>query len=174
MFSRKAGKLRGTRSLCPLTPKMKHARVLAGRASSIAPSSIIGSSLADRTTNPQETCCADFSDYFRCKHPAASRHRRTMIDARVAASSPRLSPAQEELSALPIWTLTLGIFSLLTFGLTAVASIVCGHLALARTRGRSEASFEKWVTTVGLVTGYLGAAVFGTWVAVLVGLFVSY
>ena len=73
------------------------------------------------------------------------------------------------MSALPIWTVTLGIFSLLTFGLTAVASIICGHLALSKTRGRNRGSFEKSVTTIGLVIGYLGAAVFGIWMAVLMG-----
>ena len=73
------------------------------------------------------------------------------------------------MSALPIWTVTLGIFSLLTFGLTAVASIICGHLALSRTRARNSGSFEKSVTTIGLVIGYLGAAVFGIWMAVLMG-----
>jgi hypothetical protein len=71
----------------------------------------------------------------------------------------------EELSALPIWAVTLGVFSLLTFGLTAVPSIICGHLAL----GKSQGSFEKSVATAGLVIGYLGAAVLGLWIAILAG-----
>jgi len=79
------------------------------------------------------------------------------------------NPSAEEISALPIWTVTLGVFALLTFGLTALPSIICGHLALSRTRDRNRGSFEKSVTTVGLVTGYLGAAVFGIWMAVLSG-----
>lgn len=73
------------------------------------------------------------------------------------------APAEDELSALPIWTFTLGVFALLTFGLTAVPSIICGHLALARERS----SFAKSVAVVGLVIGYIGAAVFGIWTAVL-------
>ena len=92
-----------------------------------------------------------------------------MVNGRSAVPSQRFDPSREELSALPIWTVTLGIFSLLTFGLTAVASIICDHLALSRTRGRNGGSFEKTVTTIGLAIGYLGAAVFGLWMAVLMG-----
>jgi hypothetical protein len=84
------------------------------------------------------------------------------------ASFPVLNRAEEELSALPIWTVTLGVFALLTFGLTAVPSIICGHLALSRTRGSNRGSFEKSVITVGLAIGYIGATVLGIWIAVLV------
>jgi len=76
--------------------------------------------------------------------------------------------AAEELSALPIWTLTLGVFALLTFGLTAIPSIICGHLALAKTRGSNVRPFEESVTTAGLAIGYVGATVLGIWIAVLV------
>jgi hypothetical protein len=85
-----------------------------------------------------------------------------MIDARASVSN----SSQEELSALPIWTVTLGVFALLTFGLTAVPSIICGHLALARERTRR--SFAKSVARAGLLIGYIGAAVFGTWTALLI------
>jgi hypothetical protein len=78
----------------------------------------------------------------------------------------RSNPAEEELSALPIWAFTLGVFALLTFGLTAVPSIICGHLALAQTRNLS-GSLAKSVALVGLVIGYAGAVLFGTWVVVL-------
>jgi len=83
------------------------------------------------------------------------------------SDTPISSRAEEELSALPIWTVTLGVFALLTFGLTALPSIICGHVALGRKRGKTRRSFERTVTTVGLVIGYLGAAVFGVWIAVL-------
>jgi hypothetical protein len=92
-----------------------------------------------------------------------------MIDANSPVSSRVLSRPEEELSALPIWTITLGVFALLTFGLTAVPSIICGHLALGKTRGKPRRSFERTVTTAGLAIGYLGAAVLGVWIAFLVG-----
>jgi len=87
-----------------------------------------------------------------------------MTDAR----SPFAIRAQEELSALPIWTVTLGVFALLTFGLTAVPSVICGHLALSRTPGGNQRSLEKSVTTAGLALGYLGVTVLAIWIAVLV------
>lgn len=78
-----------------------------------------------------------------------------------------ISPSEEELSALPIWAFTLGVFGLLTFGLTAVPSIICGHLALARTRQTTNGSLAKSVAIVGLVIGYFGTAVFGAWIIVM-------
>ena len=74
---------------------------------------------------------------------------------------------EEELSSLPIWAFTLGVFALLTFGLTAVPSIICGHLALAKTKDVSNRSLAKSVALVGLVIGYVGAAVLGTWIIVM-------
>jgi hypothetical protein len=92
-----------------------------------------------------------------------------MIDANSPVASRVLRRPEEELSALPIWTVTLGLFALLTFGLTAVPSIICGHLVLGKTRGKPRRSFERTVTTAGLAIGYLGAAVLGVWIAFLVG-----
>jgi hypothetical protein len=92
-----------------------------------------------------------------------------MIEAKSLVSSPILNGPEEELSALPIWTVTLGVFALLTFGLTAVPSIICGHLALGKTRGKGRRSFERTVTTAGLAIGYLGAAILGLWIAFLAG-----
>jgi Domain of unknown function (DUF4190) len=76
-----------------------------------------------------------------------------------------INSSEEELSALPIWALTLGVFALLTFGLTALPSIICGHLALARAR-KERGSFVRSVAWAGLVIGYIGAAVLGTWIVV--------
>jgi fatty acid desaturase len=104
---------------------------------------------------------------FACKFGRTNRHHRTMIDPGRTISSQGLPRAEEELSALPIWAFTLGIFALLTFGLTAVPSIVCGHLALAQTRTDGRGSLAKSVTLVALVIGYGGVAVLGAWIAVL-------
>jgi hypothetical protein len=90
-----------------------------------------------------------------------------MIDAGPTIASMQ-SSSEEELPALPIWAFTLGVFALLTFGLTAVPSIICGHLALARERSSRRRSFAKSVALAGLVIGYAGAAVFGTWTAVMI------
>jgi hypothetical protein len=90
-----------------------------------------------------------------------------MTDAGRTIPSRVLSRPEEELSALPIWAFTLGIFALLTFGLTAVPSIICGHLALARTRSEESGSLAKSVALAGLVIGYVGAALLGTWIVVL-------
>jgi hypothetical protein len=90
-----------------------------------------------------------------------------MIESRI---SPEIrQPSEEELSALPIWAFTLGVFALLTFGLTAVPSIICGHLALAKSKSKSgdRTSLAKSVAAIGLVIGYVGAAILGTWVVVL-------
>ena len=90
-----------------------------------------------------------------------------MIDVADTTSPRALSRPQEELSALPIWAFTLGIFALLTFGLTAVPSIICGHLALARARSSEPGSLAKSVALAGLVIGYASAALLGTWIVVL-------
>ena len=92
-----------------------------------------------------------------------------MIDSTRTIPSGTLHPTGEELPALSIWALTLGIFALLTFGLTAVPSIVCGHLALARTKQENGASFTRSVSLTGLAIGYIGATVLGIWIVVLVG-----
>jgi hypothetical protein len=73
-----------------------------------------------------------------------------------------MSSPEEELSALSIWTFTLGVFALLTFGLTSLPSVICGHVALAKARNSSGRSLGKCVTVVGLVIGYAGMALFGT------------
>jgi hypothetical protein len=88
-----------------------------------------------------------------------------MLESRI---SPGLAqPSEEELPALPIWAFTLGVFALLTFGLTAVPSIICGHLALSKAKNTGKASLAKSVAAIGLIIGYVGAAILGTWVVVL-------
>jgi hypothetical protein len=115
----------------------------------------------------KEPVAREFSIISVCNFAAAARHHRTMMESAGTISPGMLSRAEEELTALPIWAFTLGIFALLTFGLTAVPSIICGHLALARGRERAGSPLAKWVARAGLVIGYLGAILFGTWITVL-------
>jgi hypothetical protein len=122
--------------------------------------------LANKTTNPQEEVALFLRAIFSCKTRDPARNNRAMIDSSSTISSGMLNPAEEELSALPIWAFTLGVFALLTFGLTAVPSIICGHVALAKTKGAGNRSLAKSVAMTGLVIGYVGAALLGTWVVV--------
>jgi len=64
----------------------------------------------------------------------------------------------DDLPALPLWTFTLGVLALLTFGLTSVPAIICGHRALAAARRPGSESLERYVAVAGLVIGYLGVA----------------
>ena len=91
-----------------------------------------------------------------------------MTESATTLSSPLLPPSEEQISALSLWAFTLGIFALLTFGLTAIPSIVCGHRALGREKG----SLAKLIARAGLVIGYFGAVLFGTWIVVLAGQFI--
>jgi hypothetical protein len=79
-----------------------------------------------------------------------------------------LDGEREELPALPIWAFTLGVFALLTFGLTAVPSIICGHLALAREQRLQRRTLARSVALAGLAIGYGGTAVLGVWTTVLI------
>lgn len=90
----------------------------------------------------------------------------------IESSSPSLptpfDPSNDDLPALPIWSFALGVLALLTFGLTSVPAIICGHRALAETRGSGIGSFGRSVAVTGLVIGYIGAALLGTWITVMV------
>jgi hypothetical protein len=88
----------------------------------------------------------------------------------IKSLSPALDvdPTNDDLPALPIWSFALGILALLTFGLTSVPAIICGHRALAEARALSNGSLARSVAVTGLVIGYVGAALLGTWLLVVV------
>jgi hypothetical protein len=87
------------------------------------------------------------------------------------SSTPILSTALDasgdDLPALPIWSLALGVLAFLTFGLTSVPAVICGHRALAETKTSSNGSLGRCVAVTGLVIGYLGLALLGTWTILL-------
>lgn len=91
-----------------------------------------------------------------------------MIDQPSSASSAIFQPRHDDLPALPLWTFALGVLALLTFGLTSVPAIVCGHRALSQTRRSSTESLERSVAITGLVIGYVGAVLLGTWITVMI------
>jgi hypothetical protein len=90
-----------------------------------------------------------------------------MIDYLSSKSSAAFEPAHDDLPALPLWTFALGVLALLTFGLTSVPAIICGHRALAKTRRSDNESLGRFVAVTGLVIGYVGAALLGTWIILL-------
>jgi hypothetical protein len=90
-----------------------------------------------------------------------------MIDYSSSTSSVTFDPAHDNLAALPLWTFALGVLALLTFGLTSVPAIICGHRALAETKLSNGESLGRYVAVTGLVIGYLGAALLGAWIILL-------
>lgn len=107
---------------------------------------------------------AIFEEGFVCKNWKAIRHRSVMIDSSSSILSATFEPAHDDLPALPLWTFTLGVLALLTFGLTSVPAIICGHRALAEIRYSNNESLGRSVAIMGLVIGYVGAALLGAWI----------
>jgi hypothetical protein len=77
-----------------------------------------------------------------------------------ASSSPPLAGApQPSTSGLAIWSLVLGILSLLCAPLVAaIPGVICGHMALGRIKRSGGAVAGQGLAIAGLVTGYLGIA----------------
>jgi hypothetical protein len=77
------------------------------------------------------------------------------------------SPAQPATSALAIWSLVLGILSLVCFSIfTAIPGVICGHKALSRIKLSGGGLGGRGLAIAGLVTGYLGIA----WAVLLIPL----
>jgi len=91
-----------------------------------------------------------------------------MIESSSAALPNAFDPSSDELPALPLWSFALGVLALLTFGLTSVPAIICGHRALSEARSSGPGSLGRSVAVTGLVIGYVGAALLGTWIIVMV------
>jgi hypothetical protein len=66
---------------------------------------------------------------------------------------------QPKTSGLAIWSLVLGILSLVCFSIfTAIPGVICGHLACSRIKRSAGALTGQGLAVAGLVTGYLGIA----------------
>ena len=66
---------------------------------------------------------------------------------------------QPKTSALAIWSLVLGILSLMCCSVfTAIPGVICGHKALSRINNSGGGLAGKGLAIGGLVTGYLGIA----------------
>lgn len=89
-----------------------------------------------------------------------------MIDYSASASSIAFESSHDDVPALPLWTFTLGVLALLTFGLTSVPAIICGHRALAETK-RPGGALARYVAITGLLIGYFGAALLAVWITLL-------
>lgn len=87
-----------------------------------------------------------------------------MIDSSSSAMSTAFDAANDDLPTLPLWAFVLGVFSLLTLGLTSVPAIICGHRALTETRGLATGSLGRSVAVTGLVIGYIGVVLLGIWI----------
>jgi Na+-translocating ferredoxin:NAD+ oxidoreductase RnfD subunit len=87
-----------------------------------------------------------------------------MFDSTSSTSSTIFPPTDEDLPALSLWTFALGILALLTFGLTSLPAIICGHRALAEASLSIKGSLERSVALTGLIIGYVGAALLGMWI----------
>jgi hypothetical protein len=88
-----------------------------------------------------------------------------MIDSSSPATAAAAFDAEnDDLPALPLWAFALGVFSLLTLGITSVPAIICGHRALAAGSQSNKGSLGRSVALTGLVIGYVGAALLGTWI----------
>jgi len=90
-----------------------------------------------------------------------------MIDYSSSASSIGFEASHDDVPALPLWTFTLGILAILTFGLTSVPAIICGHRALAAAKRPGSEALGRYVALSGLVIGYLGAVLLAAWITVL-------
>jgi hypothetical protein len=75
-------------------------------------------------------------------------------------TSPPLGAApQPKTSTLAIWSLVLGILSLVCFTIfAAIPGVICGHKALSKIKRSGGALTGQGLAIAGLVTGYLGIA----------------
>ncbi|HEU6447569.1 MAG TPA: DUF4190 domain-containing protein [Verrucomicrobiae bacterium] len=72
---------------------------------------------------------------------------------------PSTSSEQPKTSGLAIWSLVLGILSLLCFSIFAgIPGVICGHKALSKIKHSAGELTGRGLAIAGLITGYLGIA----------------
>jgi type II secretory pathway pseudopilin PulG len=86
----------------------------------------------------------------------------------VSSAGPPGLPPVPQTSALAVWSLILGILSLILAGLTAIPAVICGHLALGKIKRSAGTQTGGGLAIAGLITGYLGFAIL--MIAILAGL----
>ena len=80
-------------------------------------------------------------------------------------------------SALAVWSLILGILSLLCFGIFAgIPAIICGHMGRSRIKQSQGTLVGGGMALAGLIMGYIGAVIvtIGIFAAILVPNFIAY
>jgi len=79
-------------------------------------------------------------------------------------------PQQPKTSALAIWSLVLGILSLVCFTIfTGIPGVICGHKALSKIKQSGGAVSGQGLAIAGLITGYLGIA----WAVIMIPLMMA-
>jgi competence protein ComGC len=72
---------------------------------------------------------------------------------------PLETAAQPKTAALAIWSLVLGILSLVCFTIfAAIPGVICGHKALSKIKRSNGTLNGQGLAIAGLITGYLGIA----------------
>ncbi len=72
---------------------------------------------------------------------------------------PSRSPSSPPATPAAVWSLVLGILSILWFGpLAGVPAIICGHLARAKIRENPRGFSGQGMAVAGLIMGYLTTA----------------
>ena len=88
-----------------------------------------------------------------------------MTETPFNASSVAAEVHADYISAASIWTVALGVLSLLTLGLTAVPAILCGYVALRDANRRRASLLEKRAAAAGFLAGCVGVGLLGMAIA---------
>ena len=93
----------------------------------------------------------------------------------MSATTGPVSPRIPKTSALSVWSLVLGILSIVgCFSIIlAIPGVICGHMALSRIKRSAGALGGKGLAIGGLVTGYIGISIFPLLLAIAIPNFIK-